>query len=106
MHTMKQPLLVTLTMLLPSLLAQANDPADDAVLDRTAIILDGNSPGRLACDPDGFVSDDTSDLHFAFDDNRHRAVYVGGMLPELSALSSIEAGSTKAIKPAAIPRWP
>ncbi len=39
-----------------------------------------NSPGRLNY-PDGFVSRDKKYLHFAFDDNRHRAVYVGAKLP-------------------------
>ena len=37
--------------------------------------------GRLNY-PDGFVSEDRKWLHFAFDDNRHRAVYVGARLPE------------------------
>ena len=41
---------------------------------------DGPS-GRLNY-PDGFVSADRKRLHFAFDDNRHRAVYVGARLPE------------------------
>jgi hypothetical protein len=31
--------------------------------------------------PDGFVSADKKWLHFAFDDNRHRAVYYGAELP-------------------------
>jgi hypothetical protein len=31
--------------------------------------------------PDGFVSDDKGYLHFAFDDNRHRAVYFRASLP-------------------------
>jgi hypothetical protein len=31
--------------------------------------------------PDGFVSADKQYLHFAFDDNRHRAVYYGAKLP-------------------------
>lgn len=31
--------------------------------------------------PDGFVSKDKQYLHFAFDDNRHRAVYYGAKLP-------------------------
>lgn len=31
--------------------------------------------------PDGFVSKDRQWLHFAFDDNRHRAVYYGAKLP-------------------------
>lgn len=38
--------------------------------------------GRLNY-PDGFVSRDRQYLHFAFDDNRHRAVYVGAKLPPL-----------------------
>jgi len=33
--------------------------------------------------PDGFVSADKQYLHFAFDDNRHRAVYYGAKLPPL-----------------------
>lgn len=33
--------------------------------------------------PDGFVSRDGEWLHFAFDDNRHRAVYYGAKLPLL-----------------------
>lgn len=33
--------------------------------------------------PDGFVSKDRQYLHFAFDDNRHRAVYYGAKLPPL-----------------------
>jgi hypothetical protein len=33
--------------------------------------------------PDGFVSKDREYLHFAFDDNRHRAVYYGAKLPPL-----------------------
>jgi hypothetical protein len=33
--------------------------------------------------PDGFVSKDKQYLHFAFDDNRHRAVYYGAKLPPL-----------------------
>ncbi len=40
------------------------------------------SAGRLNY-PDGFVSKDLQWLHFAFDDNRHRAVYVGAKLPPL-----------------------
>jgi hypothetical protein len=31
--------------------------------------------------PDGFVSADKQHLHFVFDDNRHRAVYIGARLP-------------------------
>lgn len=36
--------------------------------------------GRLNY-PDGFLSADKTYLHFAFDDNRHRAVYFGAKLP-------------------------
>lgn len=36
--------------------------------------------GRLNY-PDGFVSADGNWLHFAFDDNRHRAIYYGARLP-------------------------
>jgi len=36
--------------------------------------------GRLNY-PDGFVSEDGQWLHFAFDDNRHQAVYYGAKLP-------------------------
>lgn len=35
--------------------------------------------------PDGFVTPDKKWLHFAFDDNRHRAVYYGAKLPPLPA---------------------
>ena len=40
------------------------------------------SKGQLAY-PDGFVSQDRQWLHFTFDDNRHRAVYVGAKLPPM-----------------------
>jgi hypothetical protein len=33
--------------------------------------------------PDGFVSADKQWLHFAFDDNRHRAVHYSAKLPPL-----------------------
>lgn len=39
------------------------------------------TPGRLNY-PDGFVSRDGRYLHFAYDDNRTRAVYYGAKLPE------------------------
>ncbi len=39
--------------------------------------------GRLNY-PDGFVSADKRWLHFAYDDNRHRAVYYGARLPNVS----------------------
>jgi hypothetical protein len=38
--------------------------------------------GRLNY-PDGFVTADKGWLHFAYDDNRHRAVYYGAKLPSL-----------------------
>ncbi|MBL4884149.1 MAG: exo-alpha-sialidase [Planctomycetaceae bacterium] len=41
--------------------------------------IDGKK-GRINY-PDGFVSKDKKRLHFAFDDNRHRAVYIGARLP-------------------------
>ena len=43
--------------------------------------------GRLNY-PDGFVSPDRAWLHFAFDDNRHRAVYIAAKLPPLPASKS------------------
>ncbi|TFG67254.1 MAG: exo-alpha-sialidase, partial [Anaerolineales bacterium] len=36
--------------------------------------------------PDGFVSQDKTMLHFAFDDNRHRAVYYGARLPDIARM--------------------
>jgi len=38
------------------------------------------TPGRLNY-PDGFVSKDRKYLHFAYDDNRYKAVYYGARLP-------------------------
>ena len=40
-------------------------------------------PESVASQPDGFVSQDKQWLHFAFDDNRHRAVYYSAKLPSL-----------------------
>ena len=34
--------------------------------------------------PDGFVSKDKMWLHFAFDDNRHRAVHYSAKLPPVA----------------------
>jgi hypothetical protein len=45
--------------------------------------------GRLNS-PDGFVDNNRRWLHFAFDDNRHRAVYVGARLPVPPAPSPLE----------------
>jgi predicted neuraminidase len=42
-----------------------------------------DKPGARLAYPDGFVSKDKSYLHFAFDDTRRRAVYVGAKLPPL-----------------------
>jgi hypothetical protein len=45
----------------------------------------GYTPFFVAVDfpPDGFVSKDGQWLHFAFDDNRHRAVHYSAKLPPL-----------------------
>ena len=43
--------------------------------------------GRLNY-PDGFVSADRQWLHFALDDNRHRAVYVGARLPQIDGAAT------------------
>jgi hypothetical protein len=89
--------------------------ATDAKEDFSSIPFDGISPNKLACDttlrelpdgswvmimpgggdteprpenqnyPDGFVSNDTKWLHFAYDDNRHRAVHYSAKLPPLPA---------------------
>jgi len=89
--------------------------ATDAKEDFSSIPFDGISPNKLACDttlrelpdgswvmimlgggdteprpenqnyPDGFVSNDTKRLHFAYDDNRHRAVHYSTKLPTLPA---------------------
>ncbi|MFN7939021.1 MAG: sialidase family protein [Bryobacteraceae bacterium] len=40
------------------------------------------NPGRLNY-PDGFVSKDRKYLHFAYDDNRFKAIYYGARLPKL-----------------------
>jgi hypothetical protein len=48
----------------------------------TVVILDGPQ-GRMNY-PDGFVSEDRQWLHFAFDDNRHRAVHYSAKLPPLA----------------------
>ncbi|MBU0607678.1 MAG: glycoside hydrolase [Armatimonadetes bacterium] len=43
--------------------------------------LDGPNSGLGLSYPDGFVSRDGRSIHFVFDDNRHRAVYVEVALP-------------------------
>ncbi len=47
---------------------------------RVLVAKSGDKGGRLNY-PDGFVSADGKLLHFAYDDNRHRAVYFGARLP-------------------------
>lgn len=44
-----------------------------------------DGPGRSLNDPDGFVDRDRQWLHFAYDDNRHRAVHYSAKLPPLPA---------------------
>jgi len=43
--------------------------------------------------PDGFVSEDGEYLHFAYDDNRRRAVYYGAKLPPSLRAAGTPAGS-------------
>ena len=43
--------------------------------------LDGPGSGLGLSYPDGFASRDGGMIHLAFDDNRHRAVYVGVPVP-------------------------
>jgi predicted neuraminidase len=50
---------------------------------RVLVSESGRGPGRALNYPDGFVSEDGKYLHFAFDDARYRAVYVGARLPEM-----------------------
>ena len=50
----------------------------------------GDGPQGRMNYPDGFVSADRAWLHFAFDDNRHRAVYYGAKLPPLDAVRKPE----------------
>lgn len=50
---------------------------------RVLVPESSRGPGRALNYPDGFVSEDGKYLHFAFDDARYRAVYVGARLPEL-----------------------
>ena len=42
-----------------------------------------DGPGRSLNYPDGFVSADNQWLHFAYDDNRHRALHYSAKLPPL-----------------------
>ncbi len=50
---------------------------------RVLVPESSRGPGKALNYPDGFVSDDGKFLHFAFDDARSRAVYVGARLPDL-----------------------
>jgi hypothetical protein len=46
-------------------------------------IVTRDGPGHAMNCPDGFVSKDRQWLHFAYDDNRHRAVHYSAKLPPL-----------------------
>lgn len=48
---------------------------------RRVLVLNSVDKGGRLNYPDGFVTSDGKYLHFAFDDNRHRAVYYGARLP-------------------------
>jgi hypothetical protein len=50
---------------------------------RVLVEHSSDGPGRSMNYPDGFVSDDKQWLHFAYDDNRHRAVHYSAKLPSL-----------------------
>ena len=51
---------------------------------RVLVAESSKGPGKALNYPDGYVSADRKWLHFAFDDARYRAVYVGARLPDLS----------------------
>ena len=53
---------------------------------RVLVPESSRGPGRALNYPDGFVSEDGKFLHFAFDDARYRAVYVGARLPDVPEL--------------------
>ncbi len=53
---------------------------------RVLVEHSSDGPGRSLNYPDGFVSKDKQWLHFAYDDNRHRAVHYSAKLPPLSSL--------------------
>jgi len=59
--------------------------------------------GRLNY-PDGFVSKDKQWLHFAYDDNRHRAVVYSAKLPDLSSKENAAAKPLSAVMPAGAPK--
>ena len=48
---------------------------------RRVLVAESVDKGGRLNYPDGFVSPDGRFLHFAFDDNRHRAVYYGAAIP-------------------------
>ena len=50
---------------------------------RVLVENSSDGPGRAMNYPDGFVSKDKQWLHFAYDDNRHRAVHYSAKLPPL-----------------------
>jgi hypothetical protein len=50
---------------------------------RVLVEHSSDGPGRTLNYPDGFVSKDRQWLHFAYDDNRHRAVHYSAKLPLL-----------------------
>ena len=50
---------------------------------RVLVEHSSDGPGRSLNYPDGFVSADKQWLHFAYDDNRHRAVHYSAKLPPL-----------------------
>ena len=54
---------------------------------RVLIPQSGDGAKGMLNYPDGFVSEDKRWLHFAYDDNRHCAVYFGANLPESPSLS-------------------
>lgn len=54
-------------------------PGNHCVCDQ-ALRLITNFPGKLSY-PDGFVEDDESHVHFAFDYNRHDLIAVSSSLP-------------------------
>ncbi|MFM7738694.1 MAG: sialidase family protein, partial [Planctomycetota bacterium] len=52
---------------------------------RVLVEHSSDGPGRSLNYPDGFVSKDKQWLHFAYDDNRHRAVHYSARLPPLES---------------------
>ena len=55
-----------------------------------------DGPGRAMNYPDGFISKDKQWLHFAYDDNRHRAVHYSAKLPPLAMLQAGDAPKVSA----------